>query len=151
MVSKERSSGFTLVETMVVVLILAVLVAIAVPSYLGFRNQSNDSKAKLHLNQTAKAEMGLYVQDGVYTTNAATLSAMIADLDIGGPAEDSIKVVLGDVVPGDASQVLVYVRSRSDTWFGLRLVAVGADTGLHTCSGSLEADMTLALCSGTDW
>jgi type IV pilus assembly protein PilA len=42
----KEESGFTLIELLVVMIILAILMAIAVPSYLGFKDKATDSALK---------------------------------------------------------------------------------------------------------
>ena len=45
----QEESGFTLIELLVVMIILAILMAIAVPSYLGFRDRANKSAVQSDL------------------------------------------------------------------------------------------------------
>ena len=42
---RNDEDGFTLIELMVVVLIIAILVAIAIPTFLGARGKANDRAA----------------------------------------------------------------------------------------------------------
>jgi len=69
----DREEGFTLIELMVVVLIIAVLVAIAVPSFLGFRTRAQDRAAQAMLRNTLVAEKGWWTDNGAYTDVEANL------------------------------------------------------------------------------
>jgi type IV pilus assembly protein PilA len=68
---RQRSSdegGFTLIELLVVILIIGILAAIAIPSFLSQKSKASDSSAK-ELARTAETTAETYATDngGIYT------------------------------------------------------------------------------------
>ena len=69
--------GFSLVELLATVLILAVLAAVAVPLYLNTRKTSAARSCKANINAIASAEAAYALRNGTYAT--------VASLVAGGP------------------------------------------------------------------
>lgn len=147
-----RDQGFTLVELMVVVLVISILIAVAIPTFMGARQRAQDRTAQANLTTALKAESAYAASGNGFTTSAVLLAAEEPSLDWTGVDPDDVHVVVGDVFPGDSAQVLLYARSNTGTWFGLRRVVAGAGAGRFTCSGIAEANVDdLADCTGTAW
>jgi type IV pilus assembly protein PilA len=70
----EGEKGFTLIELLVVILIIGILAAIAIPSFLGQRTKGQDAKAKSDV-RTAQTAMETY-----FTDNQTYATATVAKL-----------------------------------------------------------------------
>ncbi|AEV82023.1 type IV pilin PilA [Actinoplanes sp. SE50] len=71
--AKKDDEGFTLIELLVVVVIIGVLVAIAVPVYLNYRQGAADKSAQSDVRGAISAVEQYYTGNGnTYPTNAAT-------------------------------------------------------------------------------
>ncbi|HLE39749.1 MAG TPA: prepilin-type N-terminal cleavage/methylation domain-containing protein [Acidimicrobiia bacterium] len=71
----KRDEGFTLIELMVVVMIIAVLIAIAIPSFLGFRKSAQDRSAQSEVRNVLLSEKAFWLDNGNYTQTAADITA----------------------------------------------------------------------------
>lgn len=72
----RREEGFTLIELMVVILIIGILMAIAIPSFLAVRNRGFASAAKAARSSAVKA-MELYAVDNEGSYAGATAAALV--------------------------------------------------------------------------
>jgi prepilin-type N-terminal cleavage/methylation domain-containing protein len=64
---KRNNKGFTLIELMIVVAIIGILAAIAIPQFNSYRQKAHDSAAKSQLKNLATAMESFYVDKDTYT------------------------------------------------------------------------------------
>ncbi len=74
----EDEKGFTLIELLVVILIIGILAAIAIPSFINQKGKASDSAAK-ELARTAQTAAETYATDN--NGNYSTLSASWLSVD----------------------------------------------------------------------
>jgi type IV pilus assembly protein PilA len=65
---KLKAEGFTLVELMIVVAIIGILSAVAIPNFRKYQAKSKTSEAKLQLSATYTAEQAFFGDYGIYHT-----------------------------------------------------------------------------------
>jgi type IV pilus assembly protein PilE len=101
--------GFTLVEVLVVVIVLAILLSFTVSSYLGYRQRANDAAAQQKIDQIIPAAHAYFAdQDSYAGMTIAGLSAYDSTID---PSEYS----LGSAVPTDTTYC-IESSSQGRTW-----------------------------------
>ena len=68
---KRTQSGFTLIELMIVVAIIGILAAVAVPAFMEYMRKGKRSEADIALNRLGKSGKVYYVESSAYPTTAA--------------------------------------------------------------------------------
>ena len=78
----SHQEGFTLIELLIVIVIIGILLAIAVPSYLGFKDRANKRAAQSNLRAAIPTAEAYYSDNGKYTgLNHTTMVAIDSGLE----------------------------------------------------------------------
>ena len=70
---KKKIAGFTLIELMIVVAIIGILAAVAIPAFLEYMKKSRATEASEQLNGIGKKQKTLYGDNGSFTVGTGAL------------------------------------------------------------------------------
>lgn len=125
---RNEESGFTLVELLVVMLILGILAAIAIPAFFSQRDKGYDADAKADARSVQTAlETYAIDNDGAYTGADQTALSAIEGTINSIPAADLTLTVGADTYT-------VTVDSKSGNTYSVARAASGAIS--NTCTGT---------------
>ena len=113
---RSRSRGFTLVELMITVVVIAILSAIAIPSYRGYVQRSKRSEATVALMQIQASQEKFFLQNNAYVTTTANLSAA-PPAGLGIPATTSdgnYDLTLAAAAPGGYTATATATSTQAD-------------------------------------
>ena len=80
----QRSKGFTLIELMIVVAIIGILAAVAIPAFMDYMKKSKRSEAELNLNKIGKNTKAYYIENQAFPTGTEGLTPATACCDGAG-------------------------------------------------------------------
>jgi type IV pilus assembly protein PilA len=76
LVNKKGEQGFTLIELLVVIIIIGILSAIALPSFLNQANKAKQSEAKTYVGSMNRAQQAYLLEKNVFVTASSDLGQL---------------------------------------------------------------------------
>lgn len=142
--TRTNQKGFTIVELLIVIVVIAILAAISIVAYTGIQDRSRNSSAANLASQVAKKAEIYYALNSTYPTTAANFT--------GEAALESLKVTLGTTGQPASPHAAATFNSVADmdTQYvnGQRVVYVGGANG-YTIHYRTAAATSATISKGT--
>ena len=146
----NRQSGFTLIELMIVVAIIAILAAIALPAYQDYTRRARVSEVVL-AGTTCRTEITAIVQSNIALPvanqwgceSAAPTSQYVASIQT---SASGVVTITSQGIPGVLGNITL---TPSSTTTGSAVApAVGGQVRRWICSGSIDVKYRPSTCRG---
>jgi type IV pilus assembly protein PilA len=139
-INDER--GFTLIELLVVILIIGILAAIAIPSFISQKDKASDAAAKSYVRSMQTADETYFTDNNAYASTIAQLVAIeptLADYPTGRVGDVSVR--------GDASSFSLAAKSKGGSGVTYTIARDRAGVISRTCAPAGSGGCS----SGSTW
>ncbi|MBN3926057.1 type IV pilin-like G/H family protein [Nostoc sp. NMS4] len=133
---KNENEGFTLIELLVVIIIIGILSAIALPSFLNQANKAKQSEAKTYTGSMNRAQQAYYLENTTFTTVISALGLGIATVTV----NYTYKVLTPDASSALNQAIVISAGGKAP------LKAYVGAVGVTTQGATSEATTIAVLC-----
>src|ERR1700721_3421178 len=133
-------AGFTLIELMVVLLIIAILLAIAIPTFLGVANSAGDRAAQSNLTNALAEVKALYQNNAAYTVTGGGVMTPANTFSSSAPEFGWVSTACGTASAGNCVSVQVVDAATSGDSQAVELAVYSAKT--QTCWYAVALERT---------
>lgn len=152
---KRQDKGFTLIELLVVIIIIGILSAIALPSFLNQANKAKQSEAKQYTGSMNRAQQAKYAEDGAFKSQVNDLGIGIKtqtsnytySITLGSSIVSNIAAPTSAALKGYTGNVALIIPTGQTDATTVAILCETTTTGSPGAAGSINAN---AVTCGSD-
>ena len=139
MISRRNNKGFTIIELLIVIVIIAILATIGVVAYGSVQKNARDSKRKSDISSLHTGLEAFFVQEQRYPTATEINDATFRDTYLKGIPDDTFKD------PKDTDSLVDTSTTTPTNQYAYVPLPTGCDNGTNPCleytlAATLESD-----------
>ncbi|MEG5016174.1 MULTISPECIES: type IV pilin-like G/H family protein [unclassified Microcoleus] len=162
--NQKRDKGFTLIELLVVIIIIGILSAIALPSFLNQANKAKQSEAKQYIGSMNRSQQATFAESGRFATSVGELNLGIKTqtqnynyaLDPIAPATNATEVgnvaqPIGEALKAYAGKVALIQPAGATERTTAAVLCERTAAGAGPVTGYATVAAASLGCTGTAW
>ena len=135
---KKDDQGFTLIELLVVIIIIGILSAIALPSFLNQAKKARQSEAKTYVGSLNRGQQAFYTENDAFTTSVDAMGV--------GIGTQTANYLYAAATGGTTGVTIFAANTSSSANGGSGLKNYGGVVSLRTAGANSEVTSQAFMC-----